>query len=236
MGKIISHKRQQQIWEREHKKPYIFLTIDSNEPSGGVVLFWNWLKNRNKTIDSLRGIEMGCGKGRNSIWLAQQGANMDAFDFSKAAVLEARKRAKIAGVKDKVNFIVHDAIKSWPFESGAFDFAIDCFTSPDIETFTGRSFARDEFVRVLKPQGYLLVYTLSTDDEFHKEMLRESPAAEKNSFFYPKTGKFEKIFDQKELMEFYKGLNLIEERRMEKRCGFFGKDYNCRDFWVIFQK
>lgn len=232
---MITHEDQQKIWEEEHKNPYVLLPMDSNEASSGVSLFWDWLKTKGET-KKLRGIEMGCGKGRNSIWLAKQGANMVAFDFSSIAIDEARKRAVVAGVENNVRFIVQDATKTWSFENYSFDFAIDCFASTDIESTDGRSFARDEFLRVLKPGGHLLVYTLSTDDEFHKEMLEKSPTHEKNAFLHPTTGKFEKIFDRAELMDFYKKWKVVEEKRIAKVAKFFGKDYNCKHFWVIFQK
>ena len=82
----------------------------------------------------------------------------------------------------------------------------------------------------------MLVYTLSTDDEFHKEMLEKSPAQEKNAFLHPTTGKFEKIFDREELMNFYKEWKVVEEKRITKVAKFFGKDYNCKHFGVILQK
>jgi SAM-dependent methyltransferase len=142
MKNVISHSDQQKIWEEEHKNPYVLLPMDSNEASSGVSLFWNWLKAKGET-KNFRGIEMGCGKGRNSIWLAKQGANITAFDFSSIAIDEAQKRASVVGVGNNVQFIVQDAIKIWPFENESFDFAVDCFASTDIESADGRSFARE---------------------------------------------------------------------------------------------
>jgi SAM-dependent methyltransferase len=233
--KAVSHADQQKIWEEEYKNPYVLLPMDSHEASSGVSLFWDSLKEKGNA-EKLRGIEMGCGKGRNSIWLAKQGVDMIAFDFSSTAIDEAQKRAAVAGVENNARFVFQDATKTWPFESNSFDFAIDCFASTDIESTDGRSFARDEFLRILKPGGYLFVYTLSTDDEFHKEMLEKSPAQEKNAFLHPTIGKFEKVFDREELMEFYKGWKVVEEKRVAKVAKFFGKDYNCKHFWVVFQK
>jgi len=202
--------------------------MDRQQASGGVQKFWLWLMQKTNKKNPA-GIEMGCGKGRNSIWLSGQGAKMVAFDFSQNAIREAKKRAHL-GVD--VKFLVHDASKKWPFESNSFDFAVDCFASMDIESPDARSFARDEFRRTLKKGGILLVYTLSTDDEFHKEMVKKSPAAEKNSFIHP-TGKFEKIFDRKELLDFYKDFKLLEVERIEKDEEFFGKTYHCKHFWII---
>lgn len=235
MNQLTSHDEQKKHWEQEHTNPQVLKQMDSSEASSGVVLFWNWLKERTNG-EKLKGIEMGCGKGRNGIWLAAQGAEMTSFDFSEAAITEAQKRATKAGVEKSVHFSAHDATVEWPEKSDSFDFGIDCFASTDIESLAGRSFARNEFRRLLKPGGYLLVYTLSTDDEFHAKMLTQSPGEEKNSFVHPSTGKFEKVFDQAELMDFYKGWKVVEEKRIKKVTTFFGEQYQCKHFWVIFQK
>lgn len=45
-----------------------------------------------------RAIDMGCGNGRNSIFLARHGFSVEAVDYSKAAIEWARELAEEAGV------------------------------------------------------------------------------------------------------------------------------------------
>src|SRR3989344_761708 len=232
--KIVTHKKQQNIWDKEHKKPYALLQMDSQDSSSGVVKVFDWLKAKSK-MKNFKAVEFGCGKGRNVIWLAKQGVEVVGIDFSPVAIKEAKRRAKLTGI-NKTRFFVHDATKTWSFKSNSFDFAIDCFATTDIESIKGREFAVKEILRILKPSGYLFVYSLSTDDEFHKEMVKISPAKEKNAFINPKTGKFEKTFDRKELINLHKNLKLIVEKRIEKTAVFFGKKYKCKHHWMIFQK
>ncbi len=231
----MPHSSQQQIWEEEHKHPHVLLPMNSTEVSQGVSLFLDWLQKK-QTSHPLHGLEMCCGKGRNSIWLAQQGITMDAFDFSSFAIEEAKKRFAAILSKVSLNFCVHDATQPWPFKNNSFDFAIDCFASTDIDSLQGRAFARNELWRVLKPNGYLLVYTLSTDDAFHQEMRKSSSAPEKNSFFHPSNGKFEKVFDEEELKTFYRDWKLLEKKRVSKTATFFDKNYSCSHFWMVLQK
>jgi SAM-dependent methyltransferase len=231
----ITHQKQQEIWEAEHQNPRVLQQMDSIDASGGVIKFLQWLKANSKK-EGLRGIEMGCGKGRNVIAMAKEGYYMTGFDFSKFAINAAKNKAKKAGLLGRANFARQDATKHWAFPPSYFDFGIDCFASTDIESPEGRAFARDELIRVIKPNGYLLVYTLSTADEFHKEMVNKFPSSEKNAFLHPTTGKFEKTFDEEELLSFYKGLKLVEAQRMSKKTIFFGKEYDCKHFWLIFQK
>ena len=225
------HKMQRIAWENEHKNPEVLPQISGLDASSGVKKFYCWIKEF-ETKKHLYGIEMGCGKGRNVLWLAKNGIKMAGFDFSLNAISEAKKRASDANMENDAAFFVHDATKRWPFKSGKFDFGIDCFASTDIETPEGRAFARDEFKRVIKPGGFLLVYTLSADEEFHRKMIKANPGPEKNSFIHH-TGKFEKVFDRKELIFFYKDFEWVLEERIRKKAEFFGKAYECRHFWIV---
>ncbi len=50
-----------------------------------------------------KALDLGCGPGRNAIWLAQQGFAVDAVDLSSTALDWGRERARSAGVD--VNFV-----------------------------------------------------------------------------------------------------------------------------------
>lgn len=230
--KSISHEEQQKIWDEEHGKPYVLKQMDSNDASSGVVKFWDFLKDKEHTS----GLELGCGKGRNVIWLAQQKVNMSGFDFSPTAIAEAKERAHAAGVGDEASFLVQDATQRWAYDDNVFDFGIDCFATTDIESKEGRAFAISEMLRVIKPGGYFLAYLLSTEDEFHKEMIQKSPADERNAFLHPTTGKFEKTYDEQDIHDTYKDFDVVQRERVSKTAEFFGKQYACLHHWVIFQK
>lgn len=228
----FSHEDQRRIWEEEHKKPQVLLQMDSEKPSSGVQKFWTYLVEQG--CGRARGIEMGCGKGRNVIGLAKEGVEMHGFDFSPSAIEEARSRAERAGAST-AHFKVQDATETWDYESDSFDFGIDCFATTDIESAKGRAAAVREMYRVLKPGGLLLAYLLSTDDEFHKEMVTKQPAHERNAFHHS-TGKFERTFDQGDIDTQYGAFETVVSERVEKTAEFFGKDYACRHFWVVLRK
>ncbi len=218
------------MWEQEHKNPTALKQMDSSEASNSVKKFWNFLVSNNFAHDS--GLEMGCGKGRNVIWLAEQGVQMHGFDFSQTAVAEAKRRA--ANV-ERVSFRVADATQTWPYKTNSFDFGIDCFTSTDIESSEGRAFAISEMPRVLKPGGLLLTYISSTDDEYHKEMLQKSPSGERNTFLQP-TGKFEKVYDEADIADLFGDFEIVCRERIPKKAEFFGREYECNHFWLVLRK
>jgi ubiquinone/menaquinone biosynthesis C-methylase UbiE len=231
----MKHEAQKEAWEKEHREPFALHQMDSPEVSGSVELFFEFLRSRNASMK--KGIEMGCGKGRNSIWCAEQPEVdfMTGFDFSTAAIETARNRSRSAGTVEKARFLVHDATERWPFENESFDFGIDCTASTDIESLEGRAFAASEMVRVLKRGAFLLVYVMSTANEYHEEVRRQSPADEKGAFIHPATGKYEKVFEETEVDALYT-LPLIEGKRLSKSTAFFGKEYKSEMLWRVYQR
>src|SRR6186713_2951459 len=60
------------------------------------------------TIQPCRALDLGCGTGTNSVWLAQQGFQVTGVDLAPLAVEQAEKRARAAGVK--LHFVVADVL------------------------------------------------------------------------------------------------------------------------------
>ncbi|HEX7328578.1 MAG TPA: class I SAM-dependent methyltransferase [Casimicrobiaceae bacterium] len=64
------------------------------------------------------------GEGRNSVWLAEQGYTVTAFDFAENGVAKARARAVRRGVT--VDFHV-DAMESWHWDAVRYDALVAIF-------------------------------------------------------------------------------------------------------------
>jgi cyclopropane fatty-acyl-phospholipid synthase-like methyltransferase len=78
------------------------------------------------TINTGKALELGCGPGRNAIFLAEHGWQVDAVDLSKESLQWAEKRAAEAGVH--VNFIKEN-IFNLEVKESAYDLVYDsgCF-------------------------------------------------------------------------------------------------------------
>lgn len=61
-------------------------------------------------------VELGCGEGRNAVYLATQGHHVTAVDFAEEGVKKARLLAERAGVIDKLVAAVGDATTWQPRE------------------------------------------------------------------------------------------------------------------------
>jgi SAM-dependent methyltransferase len=234
MNKERSYEQNKGTWEQEHRTPELIEQLHTAGPARGVTKFWDWLSERQST-SGLRGVEIACGKGRNVLWLAQQGVDMTGIDYSEAAIREAEARARTQNLLT-AHFIAQDVSIPWTEQEEQYDFAIDCFATASIEGLDIRSGAVREMQRGLKPGGYALVYTVSTDDAYHQEMVRQSPGYEPNSFIHPVNNRFERSFTREDLIEQFAELNLVAEDRIERTPMYDGKPYPAKHHWMVFQK
>jgi len=68
-----------------------------------------------------RALDLGCGEGRNAIWLAERGWRVSGVDFSQAGLDKARRLAVDRGVE--VTWVRADLLDYEP-DHGAFDLVI----------------------------------------------------------------------------------------------------------------
>jgi SAM-dependent methyltransferase len=92
------------------------------------------------------------GEGRNSVWLAQQGLAVDAFDISPVGVAKARELARTAGVA--VQFHVSDC-DAWPWTPQSYDHVAAIFVQFADPPLRQRLFAN--MARALKRGGHLIL-------------------------------------------------------------------------------
>lgn len=92
------------------------------------------------------------GEGRNSIWLAQQGLRVTAFDFSPVAVGKARELARQSGAE--VEYSVAD-IEDWDWDARQFDCIVAIFIQFAAPPARARIF--HGMTRALKPGGLLIL-------------------------------------------------------------------------------
>ena len=83
---------------------------------------------RNTRVPVCNVLEIGCGKGENSIWLSERGFKVTGSDISDFAIKQAKQKAKDKNVK--CSFVSADFLEH-KITGGPFDFAFDrgCFHS-----------------------------------------------------------------------------------------------------------
>lgn len=214
----------------------MFPTVDSNVPDPEVVRFWEYLCHRQDN-SPLRGLEICCGKGRNTIWLAENGAKMSGFDFSTMAIKTAKRLQRKLPENQRAEFRHYDALEPWPFGAATFDFVVDSFGTADIETARGREYVIEEAARVLKKGGLYFMQIDSPELGFFAERMRTHPGQEKNTLVFP-NGKIESVLTEGDLASWNDNHPLKVhrvERHVEHNVEICGKRIPYKYFSIILQ-
>jgi len=95
-------------------------------------------------------LDLGCGTGRHTAWLAESGAHVTAVDFSKRMLERARRKVRAAHVR----FVVHDLHDPLPFEDASFDAVVSGLVLEHLRDLDGFFI---EAHRVLRPRGRAVV-------------------------------------------------------------------------------
>ena len=214
-------RKQQQIWHDEHTNQGTLPTMANVEPASGVVQFTDYLKEHGVAPFG-KAVDIGAGKGRNSVHLAKLGFKVWALEYIEPAIAAAKQLAETNGVAAKIHFELAEVDTTWQVADNFFDVAVDSFSSIDVETKQGRETCRDEMYRTLKPGGYALVTVCSADDEWEKELIANHPGPEPNSTLWPQNGKFQKDYDEAELREFYKVFEVVELKKSASQRSSWG--------------
>ena len=95
-------------------------------------------------------VDLGCGTGRHTEWLARAGARVTAVDFSQKMLERARRKVSAA----EVHFVLHDLHDPLPLENASFDAVVSGLVLEHLRDPDG--FFR-EARRVLRPRGRAVV-------------------------------------------------------------------------------
>lgn len=103
------------------------------------------------------------GEGRNSVWLAKQGLDVTAFDFSPVGVAKARKLAEQNGVT--VHYEVADVL-AWDWGRERFDVVVAIFIQFAMPEERAELF--QHFQETLKPGGLLIIQGYTPEQTAYK--------------------------------------------------------------------
>ena len=98
-------------------------------------------------------LEIGCGTGKNTAFLAQIGTNVHALDFSEGMIEKAKEKVRAQNVR----FSVADLTQKWPGNDGEFDLVVCNLV---LEHIADLAFIFSEVTRVLQNKGSFFVNEL----------------------------------------------------------------------------
>ena len=141
----LLEKRENEWWDKfysDKEKPVPFF---KNIPDENLISYFHrGLLKQGKALD------VGCGKGRNSFYLAQRGFEVVGVDFSKTSIEMGKQIAKEQSLK--VNFLCQ-SIFDFECKKESFDFVYDSGCLHHIKPHRRNQYLKT-VLKYLKPEGY----------------------------------------------------------------------------------
>ncbi len=188
------------FWDNEYKNAnHLKLSTDHSED---LEKFTRWVI-REKREDVLTPpasvLDVGCGNGRNLIFLARQfGLSGTGYDISTAAVAQA----KAASEGLDLTYQARSIAGSLELPDNSQTLVLDMMTSHFLNE-AERRFLRDELFRVLRPGGFVFMKTFLADGDLHtRRLLKDAPAKEENTYIHPVIGVPEYVYTEEVLTDF----------------------------------
>jgi len=193
-----------------------------SEPADHMIDFARTLKKKAGAI-----LDVGCGAGRNSFFLAQEGFSLVGLDISANALKLATERARRE--KTQCMFVMGTFLRL-PFPDGYFDAAFSSYAIENVSLQLIRR-ALSEMKRVVKKEGLLLV-TLHSPKHWRFGQGKELAYHEFLTFQMIKNSKVEIVthfFDREEAERLLQdtGLKILSMREILRI------DEKQRAHWII---
>lgn len=228
---------QEQVWEHEYQNSK--LVTKDDKPQNDTLDFFKYLKREKKVnLSGSRALDLGCGTGRNSNYLALEGAIVTAIEISGTALRLAVERAKELGLTGAgsaaVEYIKRSMGEILPFENDIFDFVIDVTSSNSLNESERERYIQETY-RVLKSGGNFFVKTLCKDGDHNaKNLIKLSPGKEYDTYIMPEISLTERVWSKEDFIAYYSRYFVIE--KLEKKTNYSrinGQSYK-RNFWLAY--
>jgi len=217
---------QQVRWEKEYTTSKGIPTTTRTTPSSSVTEGLTFLQ-ENNLLTGKKVVDLGCGAGRNSLYLAKNGFKVTAVDFAQSALDVLNKKAKDQKLSKNIKTVNASIGKKLPLKDDSFDLAIDIVSSLSLNNKEINIFEK-EVQRILKPNGFLISYNLNEDDEFYLKFGKN-----KGHYLAPKTKLLEYCRSKQEILDVFKDWELMKFKIKEKTDNYYGKIYTRRLMWLI---
>lgn len=217
---------QQQAWNQEYQNAQGVPTSTRTTPSPAVKRLLNYIAEHKFKIGN-EAIDLGCGIGRNVLYLAEQGYHVTAVDFAESALTKFRRTLENSVQADKITTKQVNLAEKLPFADNSFDLATDIVTTTTLTPDELPGFEA-ELRRVVRPGGLFLTYVLSRDDGF-----LEATAPGKTVTTVEESGITDNYLSEDQLRSLYKAWKVLEMDKIEKVDHFYGKNYTRRIWWML---
>ena len=218
-------------WDKEYKNP-LFVTKNDG-PQKDTLRFLKFLKKEQKfKVEDKTVLDLGCGTGRNSNYLADLENKVIGIEISKTALSLAKTRALEMGVA--VDYRLGDMGEKYEIEDNSVDIVLDITSSNSLNE-KGREIYLEEVARVMKKGGYFFVRALCKDGNQNvKNLLKISPGREYDTYILKDIGLTERVFSRADFVAMY--TKYFKILSLEKKTGYTTMNNRIykRDYWLAY--
>jgi ubiquinone/menaquinone biosynthesis C-methylase UbiE len=235
----FTHKKKRKahgatFWDNEYKNPeHLKLSTNQSEDLEKFTRFVIRQKRDDVLSPGAEVLDVGCGNGRNLIYLANTfGVSGTGYDISKAAIAQAVAASKGLHLSYQARSIAGELT----VEDNSQSMVLDMMTSHFL-TKEERFGLREEIYRALKPGGLLFMKTFLKDEDLHtRRLLIEFPGKEDGSYIHPVMGVAEYVYNEEELTTFLAERFVIHKIYRSHKHAFRGQARKRRTITIYAEK
>ena len=195
--------QQSQYWEKSFlSKPEMF----GLKPSIAAVNSLKTFKQNN--INNI--IEIGAGLGRDTIFFAKNGINIEALDYSPAAIKIIKKKAEENKLSTSIKTKIFDIRKKLPYKNisieACFSHMLYCMALSTSELKNLNS----EILRILKPGGINIFTVRHLEDGDYKNGIH------RGEDLYENDGYVVHFFSKEKVEKISEGFKILEIKKFEE--------------------
>ena len=223
-------------WSNEYIQSGIPSSV-REKPSSAVVHYFNFLQSQGITTGKIT--DLGCGKGRNSAYLAKLGFKLTAIDLCNTAIEYINKKYTTLNI----NTICQDLTKPWLFsKTNQFIGAIDTFCFKHIISKSARLFYKTELKRILQKNSYILINLADITDNYYSQhcTIHSDKYSQKDATLHitdPGNHIESLLYSKEALVDFFEPeFKLVNYKQVQHSSIMYGKAYQRSIHRAIFKR
>ncbi len=119
-------------------------------------------------LPELKGVDLGAGTGRNTLYLGSLKCDMTGLDFVPEMIEDLNRKAEERGLASTVRGQLVDLSSKWSLSNPTYDFFLDTYCFKHIISLASRLNYKSELLQYCREGTIFLLTLASTEDGYYK--------------------------------------------------------------------